>query len=272
MPMQPPYPATSIPGATLYVLNTDGKGYWSNREAAVHITELKLVGVNRTRDFGELRVYFNVDTWNVNTDGLIYTDKKFKDELCAWATSLGYAGRDISYSEQGMQSENYVSCDVGEAFIESWREVKCGAPTATFTTAELARIEKAILALPGMSTEYASSVLIVAVTGVAHVTFMSDHIVATDGNCGAFIEYLSNNGIVFGCNAHHTIRLTTDSLRDEFLKEPSSAVSRNWICRLNIGGVFYDSMRGTEAQAEQARTHAISVAVTQITASVIDVG
>lgn len=101
------------------VLNTSGVGHWASRVAAVNITELDLVSINGGT--AELLVYFD-SSWNVETDGLIYTDKQFKNELRAWATSQGYAGDDISYSEQGMQGDDFVSCDVGKDFIASWRK------------------------------------------------------------------------------------------------------------------------------------------------------
>jgi hypothetical protein len=52
--------------------------------------------------------------------GLIYTDKLFKAELRAYLQTLGFTAEeanDVEYSEQGMQSDNYVSCDVGAKFI-----------------------------------------------------------------------------------------------------------------------------------------------------------
>jgi hypothetical protein len=36
-------------------------------------------------------------------------------------TKLGLAGTDVGYSEQGMQGDDYVSCDVGAEFIASWQ-------------------------------------------------------------------------------------------------------------------------------------------------------
>ena len=55
-----------------------------------------------------------------NEDGLIYTDKTFMNELRAELNFLGLIGDDVTYSEQGMQGNDYVSCDVGTEFIEQW--------------------------------------------------------------------------------------------------------------------------------------------------------
>jgi hypothetical protein len=100
--------------------HTDGGGYWSSKVKPVGITDLQIAYINDECDFGELRVHFNTDSWRPDYDGLIYTDKRFMKELQAYLTSVGLAGADVSYSEQGMQGDNYVSCDVGKAFIDSW--------------------------------------------------------------------------------------------------------------------------------------------------------
>jgi hypothetical protein len=101
-------------------LHTNGRGYWSRKATAVAITKLDLQYISNTRDFGELCVYFAQHSWDVDTDGLIYTDKQFMQELRAYLQTIGFSeaeANDVSYSEQGMQTEEYVSCDVGAAFI-----------------------------------------------------------------------------------------------------------------------------------------------------------
>ena len=80
---------------------------------------------NSEKDFGELCVYFATDDftaneWDVSVDGLIYTDKLFLQELRAYLQTIGFSeseANDVSYSEQGMQGDAYVSCDVGATFI-----------------------------------------------------------------------------------------------------------------------------------------------------------
>lgn len=104
-------------------LRTAGDGYWSDHIATVQCTKLMLPYVNDQDSFGELRVYFNTRTWRVNDDGLIYTDSQFLNELRAELTAMGLRGDDVDYSEQGMQGDNYVSLDVGGAFINSWQEM-----------------------------------------------------------------------------------------------------------------------------------------------------
>ena len=103
-------------------LNTNGNGYWSNKRKTVEITGLQLSYINDELDFGELRVFFNTNTWDTNKDGLIYTDKQFMRELKEMLTAKGFDASDVSYSEQGMQGDTYVSCDVGECFINTFMQ------------------------------------------------------------------------------------------------------------------------------------------------------
>ena len=101
-------------------LHTNGKGYWSNTAKAVDVTRLDLQYCTAERDFGELCVYFTSASWDTATDGLIYTDPLFMQELREYLVSLGFTraeANDVNYSEQGMQTDEYVSCDVGAEFI-----------------------------------------------------------------------------------------------------------------------------------------------------------
>jgi len=111
---------------TVYTtLHTNGNGYWSNTAKAVDITALDLLYITNERDFGELCIHFATDElgcncWDTATNGLIYTDKLFMQELRAYLQTIGFSeaeANDVNYSEQGMQGEHYVSCDVGAVFI-----------------------------------------------------------------------------------------------------------------------------------------------------------
>ena len=100
------------------VFNTNGKGYWSRTAKAVRIVDMRLGYVSDEKDFGELCVYFNTEDWDVNVDGLIYTDKQFKQDLNAFLLAQGLPA--VEYSEQGMQGDNYVSLDVEGKFLTAW--------------------------------------------------------------------------------------------------------------------------------------------------------
>lgn len=102
------------------IFSTAGDGYWSDVAKPVQITDMRIGYINDEKDFGELRVYFNTKFWNVNEDGLIYTDSNFLAELREFLNSHKLVGADVDYSEQGMQGDNYVSLDVGKKFLAAW--------------------------------------------------------------------------------------------------------------------------------------------------------
>ena len=94
---------------------TSGMGLWSNAIKEVKTTKYSVPYTNAERDFGELRVYFDTSDWDVEQDGLIYTDPAFLESI-----RVAFGTNDIDYSEQGMQGDNYVSLDVGPKFINSF--------------------------------------------------------------------------------------------------------------------------------------------------------
>jgi hypothetical protein len=102
------------------IFNTYGNGYWSNVAKSVEIVDMQLGYVADELDFGELRVYFNTDSWDTSKDGLIYTDSRFKQDLREFLTAHGLPGADVDYSEQGMQGDDYVSLDIGKKFLRAW--------------------------------------------------------------------------------------------------------------------------------------------------------
>ena len=109
---------------TNVVFTTSGDGYWSTAIKNVRITDMRLGYVSDDKEFGELCVYFNTEDWDVEKDGLIYTDSGFYADLQEFIKQHGLVV-DLCYSEQGMQGEDYVSLDVGAEFIASW-EAKFG--------------------------------------------------------------------------------------------------------------------------------------------------
>lgn len=104
------------------VFDTNGSGLWSRACKKVRVTSLELAYVNDEEDFGELRVYFDTQTWNVDRDGLIYTDKLFLHELKHMLVRQGFSS-EVDYSESGMQGDDYVSLDVKESFIKSFKKL-----------------------------------------------------------------------------------------------------------------------------------------------------
>ena len=101
-------------------LSTDGSGYWSKLATKVLVTGLELSYTSDDWEHGELRVHFSPDTWNVDVYGLIYTDNEFISNVKVLLSRLEL-GTDVSYSEQGMQGDTFVSLDVGPEFIKSYK-------------------------------------------------------------------------------------------------------------------------------------------------------
>lgn len=104
-------------------VKTSGTGLWSTVAKSVKVTGAEALLLDNT--FGELRVYFDTKTWNVNHYGLIYTDQQFLDELRDRLSAMGFstgAINDIHYSEQGMQGKDYVSFDIDADFIAELKQ------------------------------------------------------------------------------------------------------------------------------------------------------
>ena len=96
-------------------ITTCGMGLWSETIKDVECVGYTVPYTNQFSNFGELRVYFNTDTWNIDTDGLIYTDPAFLESI-----RLAFGTNDINYSEQGMQGTDFVSFDVGSEFLSMY--------------------------------------------------------------------------------------------------------------------------------------------------------
>jgi hypothetical protein len=116
--------------------HTNGKGLWSEEARVVLITKIgfgyqSTVYYSEDPWFGELRAYFEPSgftpgSWNVPGYGLIYTDKLWLKEFKAGLRELGFSRRALqvlSYSEQGMQGNDYVSMDAGTEFYTSWQRL-----------------------------------------------------------------------------------------------------------------------------------------------------
>ena len=97
---------------------TCGDGYWSNVVKEVFVTSIAMyIGTESDDgDFynGDLAVNYTEATWDNAVDGLIYTDSEFLHCVREFLINAGFnvaAVEDISYSEQGMQDDERVSCD-----------------------------------------------------------------------------------------------------------------------------------------------------------------
>ncbi len=108
-------------------LTTGGTGLWSKKQATVRCTKITPIHFNdNDLSYGRIMVWFDLATWNPDTDGLIYTDREW---LAALRLNLKQAGfsqaavNTVDYSEQGMQGDDYVDLDVALPFLGEWEQL-----------------------------------------------------------------------------------------------------------------------------------------------------
>jgi hypothetical protein len=98
--------------------NTCGDGYWSNVAKEVYVESISMYIVNDAEEGdGDLAVNYTEATWDNSVDGLIYTDSLFLEQVKQFLIDNGFnadAVNAITYSEQGMQDDERVSCDAYE--------------------------------------------------------------------------------------------------------------------------------------------------------------
>ena len=106
--------------------NTCGDGYWSDVAKEVYVESISMyISTQNEADEGEEAEYFDgdlavnytEDTWDNNAYGLIYTDSLFLQQVQQFLIDNGFnaeAVNAITYSEQGMQDDERVSCDANE--------------------------------------------------------------------------------------------------------------------------------------------------------------
>jgi hypothetical protein len=100
---------------------TAGDGLWSSvvKDVFVESISMFISTENNEGDFydGDLAINYTNATWDNDVDGLIYTDRTFIAQVHAFLINAGFdnkAVNAISYSEQGMQDDERVSCDANE--------------------------------------------------------------------------------------------------------------------------------------------------------------
>jgi hypothetical protein len=114
---------------------TVGDGYWSNVAKDVFVTSISMYISTESDDNsfcdGDLAVNYTEATWDNSVDGLIYTDSAFLAQVKEFLIAQGFdaqAVNDITYSEQGMQDDERVSCDA-YAFGDYMRTISNAAIT-----------------------------------------------------------------------------------------------------------------------------------------------
>ena len=102
------------------IATTDGKGFWSNKKADISIRKLEIEPCQDqlcTLEEIFVRVFWDPEYWNIEKDGLIYTDEGFRDslskKLCELYPGSGIDWSNLHYTEQGMQGKNFVHMIIG---------------------------------------------------------------------------------------------------------------------------------------------------------------
>lgn len=101
---------------------TNGKGLWSRAAQEVKVVKIKfdyIAEADTPKDvagsYATFRAYFDPKTWKVARDGLIYTDPLWIRDFRLGLQDLGLAhhAKEVDYTEQGMQGNNFVSLNIG---------------------------------------------------------------------------------------------------------------------------------------------------------------
>jgi hypothetical protein len=96
------------------IVSTGGDGRCTKLKKPVVLRGIVLQ-VHKVEDEPDINVsvevHFDTNTWNVRTDGLIYTDKTFLTNLLRVIGYLGFKKDNLFYSTQGWQSWDYVHFD-----------------------------------------------------------------------------------------------------------------------------------------------------------------
>lgn len=76
--------------------------------------------------FCDLHMVFDPAVWNTSIYGLIYTDPTFEEAVQAWAQTFGLHTtahlHSPSYTEQGMQTDDYVSMEFSSLESQHWTD------------------------------------------------------------------------------------------------------------------------------------------------------
>ena len=95
-------------------IQTGGDGLWSTRSTIVEVTNITIKWEGSSQV--EINASFDPNTWDVERDGLIYTDNMFLEGIRRKISDLCGNNTIIDYTEQGMQGEDYVSLECNDRY------------------------------------------------------------------------------------------------------------------------------------------------------------
>ena len=103
------------------VVHTDGRGLWSHVRKPTVIKRVEIEEDQFADTDGKmakqylLKVFLTRKSWNTDTDGLVYTDERWIKEFRKALKEAGYKRwKDVGYTEQGMQGDDYVHLIMGD--------------------------------------------------------------------------------------------------------------------------------------------------------------
>lgn len=95
-------------GKKVKAFGKDSKGYWGNSDSSEEYIITKVeVNYDVEENYGDVNIFLT--DYYAGRYGLIYTDKKFEEDIHKLIKDSGLR---LEYSEQGMQGGNYVNMDL----------------------------------------------------------------------------------------------------------------------------------------------------------------
>lgn len=118
-----------------FILSTSGTGIWSKIK-----TDVECVGFNLSDR--QLRIYFDINSWNTDQCNLIYTDPLFiLNAKCFFLKEFGLE-LNFTYSEGGMQGSNFVDFDIDPESAKQLEELFRLNPELAFDEEKFLLIER----------------------------------------------------------------------------------------------------------------------------------
>ena len=90
-------------------------GLWYERKGGpvVLMGDVGFINSNSNEYGGSLKFHLNKEEWNVDKEGLVYTDVQFEEEIALALKKAGFDNyKGVCYSEAGMQCDDYVDFDI----------------------------------------------------------------------------------------------------------------------------------------------------------------
>jgi hypothetical protein len=98
-------------------LNTSGTSLWSDCESL----DVRIIGLGLTNR-STLKVFFDLDDWDTEHQGYIYTDIGFKEDFKRLLNNMNLPNN-VDYSEYADQGDSFVTFEVDKNFSEKFNKM-----------------------------------------------------------------------------------------------------------------------------------------------------